>query len=76
MLFQPLIYALIFIGVLLMVEGLYLAAFGKTLRREKRINRRLSLLQEGRDTEEVLSILRQEREGATKGRTFARSSES
>lgn len=70
MLFQPLIYALIFIGVLLMVEGLYLAAFGKTLRREKRINRRLSLLQEGRDTEEVLSILRQEREGATKGRTF------
>ncbi len=62
MLFQPVIYALIFIGVLLMVEGLYLVAFGKTLRREKKVNRRLSLLQEGRDTEEVLSILRQERE--------------
>ena len=62
MLFQPIIYALIFIGVLLIVEGLYLIAFGKTLRREKRVNRRLALLQEGRDTEEVLSILRQERE--------------
>jgi len=63
MLTQPIIYGLIFIGVLLIVEGLYLIAFGKTLRREKRVNRRLALLQEGRDTEEVLSILRNEREG-------------
>lgn len=63
MLFQPIVYALIFIGVLLMVEGIYLIVFGKTLRREKKINRRLSLLQEGKDTEEVLSILRAEREG-------------
>jgi len=65
MLVQPIIYALIFVGVLLIVEGLYLIAFGKTIKREKRVNRRLSLLQEGRDTEEVLSILRQEREGST-----------
>jgi tight adherence protein B len=63
MLFQPIIYALVFVGVLLMVEGIYLVAFGKTLRREKKINRRLALLQEGKDTEEVLSILRAEREG-------------
>ncbi|MEM7508652.1 MAG: type II secretion system F family protein [Pseudomonadota bacterium] len=63
MLFQPLIYALIFIGLLAMVEGAYLIAFGKTLKREKKVNRRLALLQEGRDTEEVLSILRQERDG-------------
>ncbi|MBY8976341.1 type II secretion system F family protein [Rhodobacteraceae bacterium NNCM2] len=60
--FQPIIYVLIFVGVLLMVEGAYLLAFGKTLRREKRVNRRLSLLQEGKDAEEVLSILRSERE--------------
>lgn len=66
MLFQPVIYGLIFIGVLLIVEGLYLIFFGKTLRREKRVNRRLSLLQDGRDTEEVLSILRNEREGSSK----------
>lgn len=64
MLFQPIVYALIFVGVLAIVEGVYLIAFGKTLRREKRINRRLALLQEGRDTEEVLTILRAEREGS------------
>ncbi|MEO0819967.1 MAG: type II secretion system F family protein, partial [Pseudomonadota bacterium] len=63
MLFQPIIYALIFVGILLIVEGIYLVVYGKTLKREKRVNRRLSLLQEGKDTEEVLSILRAEREG-------------
>lgn len=62
MLFQPVIYALIFIGVLCMVEGAYLVIYGKTLKREKKVNRRLALLQEGRDTEEVMAILRKERE--------------
>ena len=66
MLFQPLIYALIFIGVFMMVEGVYLVIYGKTIKREKKINRRLSLLQDGKDTEEVMGILRQEREGAEK----------
>lgn len=61
---QPIVYGLIFISVYMMLGGLYFLAFGKQLRREKRINRRLSLLQEGRDTEEVLSILRSERENA------------
>ena len=70
MLFQPVIYALIFIGVLLIVEGLYLVAFGKTIKREKKVNRRLTLLQDGRDTEEVLSILRQEREGSEKTKSL------
>ncbi len=62
MLFQVLIYGLIFISVYLMLGGLYFLAFGQQLRREKRVNRRLALLQEGRDTEEVLTILRTERE--------------
>jgi len=66
MLFQPLIYAFIFIGVFLMVEGVYLLIYGKTLKRERKVNRRLSLLQQGRDTEEVLNILRLEREGSEK----------
>ena len=66
MLFQPIIYALIFLGILLFVEGLYLVAFGKTIKREKQVNRRLALLQEGRGTEEVLNILRAEREGSEK----------
>jgi len=68
MLFQPIIYALIFIGVLAIVEGVYLILFGKTLKREKRVNRRLALLQEGHDTEEVLTILRAEREGSERMR--------
>ena len=68
MLFEPIIYGLIFIGVLAMVEGFYLLLFGKTLKREKKVNRRLSLLQEGRDTEEVLTILRAEREGSERRR--------
>lgn len=66
MLFQPLIYAFIFVGVFLMVEGVYLLIFGKTLKREKKVNRRLALLQDGKDTEEVLGILRAEREGVEK----------
>ena len=66
MLFQPLIYALIFIGVFMMVEGVYLVIYGKTLKREKKVNRRLALLQDGKDTEEVMGILREEREGAEK----------
>jgi tight adherence protein B len=66
MLFQPLIYAFIFVGVFMMVEGVYLAIYGRTLKREKKVNRRLALLQDGKDTEEVLGILRSEREGVEK----------
>jgi tight adherence protein B len=66
MFFQPLIYAFIFVGVFMMVEGVYLVIYGKTLKREKKVNRRLAMLQDGKDTEEVLGILRQEREGAEK----------
>lgn len=68
MLFQPLIYALIFVAVIAIVEGIYLIAYGKTLKREKRVNRRLRLLQDGKDTEEVLTILRAEREGSERQR--------
>jgi tight adherence protein B len=64
--FQPIIYGLIFLSVYLMLGGLYFMAFGKQIKRDKRISRRLALLQEGRDTEEVLSILRTERESAEK----------
>jgi len=64
MLFAPVIYGLIFIGVFLMVEGAYLLIYGRTLSREKKVNRRLALLQDGKDTEEVLGILRAEREGS------------
>ena len=60
--FEPIIYALIFVGVLFMVEGIYLVIFGKSVRLESKVNRRLDLLEKGEDPEEVLNTLRRERE--------------
>ncbi len=59
---QPLIYALIFVGVFFMIEGIYLAFFGKSVRLESKVNRRLQLLQTGGNPEEVMETLRKERE--------------
>ncbi len=59
---EPIIYAAIFIGVLLAVEGIYLVVFGSSIRLNSRVNRRLDLLERGNDREEVLETLRRERE--------------
>ena len=59
--FGPILYAMIFIGVLMIVEGIYLLIFGKTHSRESSVNRRLQLLEKGGDREEVLVQLRKER---------------
>ncbi|HSF93011.1 MAG TPA: pilus assembly protein TadB, partial [Paracoccaceae bacterium] len=59
---QPLIYALIFVGVFFMVEGIYLAFFGKSVRMNSKVNRRLQLLQKGDAPEDVMETLRRERE--------------
>jgi tight adherence protein B len=59
---EPLIYALIFVGVLFMVEGIYLVIFGKSVRLESKVNRRLELLEKGEDPVHVLETLRKERE--------------
>ena len=59
---QPLIYALIFVGVFFLVEGIYLAFFGKSVRLESKVNRRLQLLQSGESAQDVLDTLRKERE--------------
>ncbi len=58
----PVLYAMIFIGVLMIVEGVYLLIFGKSHSRESKVNRRLRLLQKGADREEVLVKLRKEQE--------------
>ncbi|SOH94719.1 tight adherence protein B [Monaibacterium marinum] len=60
--FEPLIYAMVFVGVLLMVEGVYLLIFGKSVRLESKVNRRLELLEKGEDPEDVLETLRAERD--------------
>lgn len=57
---EPIIYGLIFIGVLVLVEGLYLVAFGKSISLNSRVNRRLEMLEKGARREEVLEKLRKE----------------
>ncbi|MEH6831016.1 MAG: type II secretion system F family protein [Sulfitobacter sp.] len=57
---EPIIYGLIFIGVLVLVEGLYLVAFGKSISLNSRVNRRLEMIEKGDRREEVLEKLRKE----------------
>jgi len=57
---EPLIYAIVFVAVLLVVEGLYLTVFGKSISLNNRLNRRLELLEKGAGREEVLEQLRKE----------------
>ena len=59
---EPLIYAAIFVGVFFMIEGIYLLVFGKSVRLESKVNRRLELLEKGESPEDVLNTLRKERE--------------
>ena len=54
------IYGLIFVAVLLLVEGIYLAVFGKSISLNSRVNRRLTLLDKGVQREQVLEQLRKE----------------
>ncbi|MEM9428208.1 MAG: type II secretion system F family protein [Pseudomonadota bacterium] len=60
--YEPIIYALVFVGVFLMIEGIYLLLFGKSVRLESKVNRRLELLEKGESPESVLQTLRRERE--------------
>ncbi len=57
---EPLIYGIVFVAVLLVVEGLYLTIFGKSISLNNRVNRRLDLLEKGGGREEVLEQLRKE----------------
>ena len=67
---EPIIYGLIFVGVLVLVEGLYLVAFGKSISLNSRVNRRLEMLEKGAGREEVLAKLRKEMQQHMKSRTI------
>lgn len=54
------VYGLIFLAVLLLVEGIYLVVFGKSISLNSRVNRRLDLLEKGGQREKVLEQLRKE----------------
>ena len=57
---EPVIYILIFVGVVVFVEGLYLVAFGKSISRNSQVNRRLAMMEKGGTREQVLEQLRKE----------------
>lgn len=58
---EPIIYGLIFVGVLVLVEGIYLVTFGRSISLNNRVNRRLEMLNKsGGRREEVLEQLRKE----------------
>ena len=67
---EPIIYGLIFIGVLVLVEGLYLVTFGKSISLNSRVNRRLEMLDKGTGREEVLEKLRKEMQQHMKSRSI------
>ena len=54
------VYGLIFVAVLLMVEGIYLTVFGKSISLNSRVSRRIDMLEKGAGREEVLERLRKE----------------
>ncbi|MCV3272873.1 type II secretion system F family protein [Roseobacter sinensis] len=64
------VYGLIFVGVLVLVEGLYLVTFGKSISLNSRVNRRLEMLDKGNGREEVLEKLRKEMQQHMKSRSI------
>ena len=65
---EPIIYGLIFVGVLVLVEGLYLTVFGRSISLDKRVNRRLEMLEKNGSREQVMETLRKEMEQHLKAR--------
>lgn len=57
---EPFIYGLIFLACIVLVNGIYLVVFGKSINFNNRVNRRLEMLEKGGNREEVLEQLRKE----------------
>ncbi|WP_127115370.1 type II secretion system F family protein [Shimia sediminis] len=70
--FSPelLIYGMIFIGVVVLVEGVYLTVFGRSISLNNRVNRRLEMLDKGARRDEVLEQLRKEMQQHAKVRSI------
>ena len=67
---EPIIYGLIFVGVIVLVEGIYLVTFGKSINLNNRVNRRLDMLDKGGNREQVLEQLRKEMQQHMKSRSI------
>jgi tight adherence protein B len=57
---ELIVYGLIFVAVLVLVEGLYLTVFGRSISLNSKVNRRLALLQKGASREATFEQLRKE----------------
>ena len=58
--FEPILYGIIFVAVLMLIEGIYLVVFGKSISLNSKVNRRLDMIQKGGSREKVLEQLRKE----------------
>ena len=67
---EPIIYGLIFVAVLVLVEGIYLTIFGKSISLNSRVNRRLDLMDKGAAREQVMEQLRKEMTQHLKARSI------
>lgn len=67
---ELIIYVLIFVGVLALVEGIYLVTFGKSISLNSKVNRRLEMLDKGVGREQVLEQLRKEMQQHMKSRSI------
>ena len=67
---EVIIYGLIFIGVLVLVEGIYLTVFGRSISLNNRVNRRLEMLDKTGNREEVMEKLRKEMQQHLKARNI------
>ena len=54
------VYGVIFVAVVVLVEGIYLTVFGKSISLNHNVNRRLAMLEKGSSRQEVLEALRKE----------------
>jgi tight adherence protein B len=66
----PIIYILIFVAVVVLVEGIYLTVFGKSISLNNRVSRRLALLEKNGNREQVLEQLRKEMSQHLKSRSI------
>lgn len=57
---EPLIYIAIFGAVFLSIGGIYMLIFGKSIKLNNRVNRRLDMLAKGQTRDEVMAQLRKE----------------
>ncbi|KIT16531.1 type II secretion system F family protein [Jannaschia aquimarina] len=57
---EPLIYLAIFGAVYLLIGGIYLLIFGKSIKLNNRVNRRLTLMEKGNTRDQVMAQLRKE----------------